>query len=199
MANHPTQDDFPQNSDDTKPEDALASMELPVVILGETTSPEGQAPQQRVLPGRVRQSTIFYPVYLLLVISGGISANFALDTEEWAFGPVVVAWLIMFFWNWIYVIAWEYQRKWLKMFCVFWLVTMEGSMAFICYDRGLPQHVFRNKLVYREAILSLTWASAMLWICLALFIAHLVFFGRGYRKKQSRTKTEEPQQEGIVL
>lgn len=154
-----------------------------MVILGETTSPEGHAPEQRLLPGRVPQSVVFYPIYLLLVLSGGLAANFALDTGEWAFGVVVFAWLITFLWNWMYVIAWNYQRSWLKAFCVFWLFIIEGTMAFVCYDRGLPQHVFRNKLVYRDAIPSLQWSSMMLTVCLILFLAHLLFFGRGYRKK----------------
>ena len=169
-------------------DDAARTIELPAVTLGETQGTgdgaEG-APRQRLLQGRVPQSVVFYPIYLLLVISGALVANVALDTQELSFGVVVVAWLTMFFWYQIYVVAWSYGRRVLKWFCVLWLLLLTTFMAVVCYDRGLPQDIFVDALSARPSLPHMLWASGMLAVCQALFVSHLVFFGRGYRKKKT--------------
>lgn len=169
-------------------DDSARTIELPAVVLGET---QGQgdgtegAPSQRLLQGRVRQSLIFYPIYLLLVVSGAIAANVAVDTQEWSFGVVVVAWTTMFFWYQIYVVAWTYGRRMLKWFCIIWLLLLTTFMAVACYDRGMPQDIFTSTLIQRPGLPLMMWASGMLAACQALFVSHLVYFGRGYRKKRS--------------
>lgn len=172
------------------PDAASVTTELPVITLGHAPDPEHveqehDPPKRRVLLGRVHPSAVFYPIYLLLIISGGIVANVALDTGEWSFTVVVIAWSTLFLWNWMYVVSWTYSRRMLKYTSVLAMLTLQGGMAAACYDRGQPQLVFKQDVIARQAIPSLNIAAGILLVCLLLMLAHLLYLGRGYRAKRA--------------
>ncbi len=170
-----------------------ATMELPAVVLGTNVGKSLQQ-VQRVLPGRVPSSVLFYPIYLLLVISGGIAGNVALDTEEWSFFMIALAWFLAFSWNWLYVIAWEYRRWMLKMFSLLNAIVMQLGLAAIAIDRGAPQRVAnaRRELVDRGEIASLDWVAGLLVVCVILLLLHFFWFGRGWRTKQDKPQEDPP-------
>ena len=173
---------------------ASVSMELPAVVLGTNVGKSLQE-VQRVLPGRIPSSVLFYPIYLLLVISGGIAGNVALDTEEWSFFVVALAWFLAFSWNWLYVIAWEYRRRLLEMFSLLNAIVMQLGLAALAIDRGAPQRVAnpRRELVERGHIASLDWVAGILTVCVFLLLLHFFWFGRGWRTKQeSVQKKDDP-------
>lgn len=171
---------------DTREHDrAAVSMELPAVVLG-TNVGKSLETVQRVLPGRIPPSAIFYPVYLLLVISGGLAGNVALDTEEWSFFVIALTWFLAFSWNWLYVIAWEYRRRMLKFFSMFCAIAMELGLAALSIDRGAPQRVANAdlELVQRAHIARLDWVAGILVVCVVLLLLHFFWFGRGWRSKK---------------
>lgn len=172
---------------------ASITTELPVVTLGsphaeDEHSERGEherSPKHRVLLGRIHPSWIFYPIYTLIILSGGLAANVALDTGEWSFGVIVVAWTLAFLWNWMYVVAWTYQRRWLKLCTLGALLALEGGLAFACFDRSQPQWALQRTLIERGELDSLRLSAGMLVVCLVLLLVHLLYFGRGYRAKAS--------------
>lgn len=191
-----------------EPQPASITTELPVVTLGAAhvkPKPEAEsacdpdelaperAPKQRVLLGRIHPSWIFYPIYTLIVLSGGLAANVALDTGEWSFGVVVVAWTLVFLWNWMYVVAWTYQRRWLKLCTLGALICIEAGLAFACFDRSQPQWALQKTLIERGELDSLRLSAGMLVLCLVLLLIHLLYFGRGYRAKASAALSAPPE------
>lgn len=179
--------------DEASPEDGpqfevadatLASTELPTVVLG-TTAGDHLEQRERVLPGRAPPSVIFYPIYLLLVLSGGLAANVALDTDEWSFAVIVQAGVLMFAWNWLYVIAWTYRRTLLKYFSALCAMGLEILIGLLSLDRAAPQRVPGEglQLVARGPLPSLEWAAWLLFACAALMLLHIVWVGRGWRTK----------------
>ena len=158
-----------------------ASTELPVVTLG-TADEEHEQPRVRLVPGRVAVSVVTYPIYMLLVLTGGVAGNVAIDTGEWSLGAITVSWVVAFGWSWIYAVAWYYRRSLLKWTSATFALGMFAVLALACMDRAAAQLVDGGEgLVFRAPIESLAWAAGGLVVCAALLLSHLVYLGRGYR------------------
>ena len=177
-------------------DEAGASTELPAVVLG-TRVGEPIEERQRVRPGRVRLSVILYPIYLLLVLSGGLAADVALDTEEWSFGVVALTWTLMYAWCWLYGVTWTYRRRWLRNLSALGGLGIQAGMAALCLDRAKPQLAATGgELAARPELTQLRWAAWMLLAGAALLLAHVVWFGRGWRVKKVEAPTrDEPEDE----
>jgi hypothetical protein len=160
-----------------------APTELPPVRLGDGAGDAGP-PVVRLVPGRVPVSSATYPIYTLLVLTGGIAANVALDTDEWSFGVVALAWFITFMWTWMYAIAWYYRRFLMKWWTGGVALAMYAFLGWVCLDRGQGQWVGQGReVVFREPIPSLAWAAGGLAVCGALLVLHMVYLGQGYRER----------------
>ena len=162
-------------------------MELPVVVLG--SSDAGERPAERLLPGRVEASWILYPCYLLVILSGSLVVNFAIDTQEWS--PVVVslAWVLLFTWNWVYGVAYRYRRRFMKYMSITMSIVMGFGLAALCWERGQPQLVATlvevgAVLVERGEVRRLVLASWLIAVSTIGLLVHVVFLGRGYRVKR---------------
>jgi len=170
---------------------ASVSTQLPVVQLGSSDGETELPESARLLRGRLPASAIFYPVYLLLVLSGGLVANAALDTGEWSFWVTTLGWFLMFGWNWLYVETWQFQRRVLLVLSVASAFGMELGIAAICQDRAEAQLVWSaGELVERAPLPSLQWASWMLIACATGLLLHLIWFGRGFRRARPTADEE---------
>lgn len=173
---------------DTKPElqsnDAGMSAELPVVVLGEKGKDVHTAPAERLLQGRVPETRVLYPCYVLVAISGLITISFAVDSPEWASIPVALAWFFLFVWYWFYGVAYRYRRRLLKYTSVSVILLVSGALSALSVDRGLAQVAFDgNHIAHRGPIPMLYWATVLIIVAAILLIVHVVFLGRGYRRK----------------
>ena len=161
------------------------STELPAVRLGEGSLDEGP-PVVRLVPGRVPVSGATYPIYTMLVLTGGIAANVAQETGEWSFGVVVLGWFITFMWTWMYAIAWYYRRALMKWWTGALALGMYAFLGWVCLDRGGGQWVgVGTEVVFRDPIPSLAWAAGGLAVCGALLVLHMVYLGQGYREREA--------------
>lgn len=143
----------------------------------------GRAPRQRVLPGRIDARWMSYPAYLACFLAAGISVNFALDTGEWAVGPVLIGWAMLYFWEWIYSVAYQYRRPFLKYSALLMLLALAGLLAGVCLDRAPAQPVIAGgQLVQRAALAHLEGAAALTLLSALFIFAHAAVLGRGYRR-----------------
>jgi len=157
------------------------SIEIPVVLLGEA----GQSSTgPRLLQGRVSESVILYPCYALVSLSGLIALNFALESPEWASLPVAIGWFALFNWYWFYGVAYRYRRRVLKYTSVFTLIGFTVALAMISIDRGRAQIAYDGEHIqHRDPVTGLYWAAVFVIVALVLLLVHVVFLGRGYRRK----------------
>lgn len=162
---------------------AQVSAEFPVVVLGEASA--ATQPRQRLLQGRVAERWILYPIYLLVWVSGGLAARFALQTQEWAAAPVLAAWGMLFIWYWFYGVAYRYRRRVLKYFSVTVLVVLTWCLSLLTFDRGRAQIVATSLgLESRAEWASLYWAGGIVVVAAGLLALHVLVLGRGYRVKR---------------
>lgn len=161
--------------------------ELPMVALGQAAvaSTGDKSPSVRLKPGRVAPGFIFYPMYLLIILSAGVAANQALDTDEWPFFIIVLTWFVIFMWNWMYGVAWSYRRKVFQSVCLFMALFMEACVGVLCLDRAAAQTVARKSiLIQRPELVYLQWSGYLLFLTAILGLAHFFVLGRGYRTKK---------------
>lgn len=168
--------------------DASVSTELPVVILGDDDPDvSGEVPRVRLLQGRVHEAWILYLLYLLDAVAGALAVTFALTTMEWSVVPIALAWFLLFVWHWFYGVAYRYRRRLLKYTSVFVVFAMTVALAYFAMERAAPQRamVASHEVVRREGVASLYWAAVATLGAGLVFLVHLVFLGRGYRKKRT--------------
>lgn len=173
---------------------ASRSMELPVVVLG--SSDAGERPAERLLPGRIEASWVLYPCYLLVIVSGSLVVNFAIDTFEWSPMVVLLAWVLLFTWNWVYGVAYRYRRRIMKYFSVTMSIVMGLGLAALCWERGQPQLVataadVSAELIERAEVRRLLVACWLMVLSTAALLAHVLFLGRGYRVKRAVSKKNQ--------
>ena len=184
-------EDAPAAIEPGEQDEAGTSTELAVVVLGDQpaiqTEQAHAPPRERVLPGRAPMRSISYPIYLCVIVSAMMSASSALSTREWSTWAVLIAWGTIYAWHWVYAIAWTYRRRLLYVGSSMMVLGMTIGTALLCLDRAAPQWGARDRaLVQRGALPLLRAAALMLFIAAALHIAHVVWFGRGWRKKKPR-------------
>jgi hypothetical protein len=159
---------------------------LPRVVLG-SDEVDRKAPRERVMPGLVDLRWLLYPAYLASFFGGGIAVNFAIDGQEWAAPPIAIAWTALFFWEWIYGVAYRYRRPLLKYFSLMLVVGLSAALAAFSWDRAAPQLVAKvqgftsSGLIERGHVASLEWAAIFALLSGALIIIHAVILGRGWR------------------
>jgi hypothetical protein len=177
----------PDDKAEDQEESPRGTIELPRVVLGSDEAGR-RAPQRRVLPGLVDLRWLSYPAYVAAFGAGGIAANFAIDSPEWSAGPVALAWMMLFFWEWIYGVAYHYRRSFLKYFSLLMVVGLSVGMAAACWERAQPQMAVEaaGGLVERGHIGSLDWAVILTLLSGLLISAHAIILGRGYREKKDR-------------
>ena len=194
----PEQDDAPNDAPPVQSEDgpesfeqdaSLVSQELPRVVLGERSSQEQQI-RERVLPGRISLTPFGWAMTLPIVTSAALALWFAWwHAGEWSFWMVLLAWSLVWLWKWLYMEAWTYQRTLLKYLSAFMYFIMALGLAFICNDRAPAQEVWlEGTLAERASSTSLLFTAALLLASCAVLLAHLVWFGRGWRIKKSRPR-----------
>jgi hypothetical protein len=168
-------------------DEAGVSTELPIVVLGEDEElVSDEAPRVRLLQGRVHPAWVLYPIYALEFVAGALAMNFALGTREWSAIPVGLAWFLLYVWNWFYGVAYRYRRRLLKYTSVTIIVMLTVALAYFCFEKAgsqvavLPSGVVGD----REAAPGLYWAGVATIVAVGLLVAHIVFLGRGYRRKR---------------
>ncbi len=173
---------------------SMVSQELPRVVLGER-SPSVEAPKQRVIPGRVSLTAFGWVMSGLILSSGACTMWFAWRGEEWSPWMVMLVWCLMWLWNWLYMEAWTYQRRMLKYMSSFSFIGMSGLMAVWCWDRAKAQEIWRmDGLVERAWRVELDIAAAVLVCASSVVLAHLVWFGRGWRIKTRRPVIQDTEE-----
>lgn len=166
-----------------------ATVELPRVVLG-SSEPGRQAPRERVLPGRVDPRWLIYPAYIACFLGAGLSVNFAIDSHEWAVGPVLVGWTMLYIWQWIYGVAYQYRRPILKYSSGLMILGLAALLAAVCLDRAPAQSVIASgQLVERARVVRLEGAAALTILSGLFIFAHLTVLGRGYRRVKARDTT----------
>lgn len=165
--------------------DASVSTELPLVVLGDDADVSQEAPRVRLLQGRIHEAWVLYPVYLLVLGAGFLAVRFASDTAEWSAAVVGLAWFLLFVWNWFYGVAYRYRRRLLKYSSVFVVLALSASLAYFSMERATPQRamISATQIGERAAAPSLYWAAIATLVAGGLLVAHIVFLGRGYRRK----------------
>jgi hypothetical protein len=176
-------------SPEEAPQDSLrGSVELPRVILGSDDG-DRAAPRKRVLPGLVDVRWLVYPAYITCFIAGGLAVDFAIEGGEWSAAPVALAWLMLFFWEWIYGVAYRYRRTILKYFSFLLVAGLSAGLAALCWERAEPQLVATAaELVDRDHASILDYAAITTLLSGAFVTIHVVVAGRGYREKKVHGK-----------
>ncbi len=153
-------------------------------------------PRERVLPGRMALRAILWPVYLLIIGAGALSAWLVSHHVGWPVSVVLLGHAVILMWCWMYGVAWSYRRTLFKLQCFTMATLMLTGAALALWEWSQPQQIIdRGQLVYRDA-LPLAWlAAGALTLALALLCAHLLYLGRGYRRKAHRDDAPLPQPE----
>jgi hypothetical protein len=181
------------------------------VVLGSDEAARA-APRKRVLPGLVDLRWLVYPAYVACFFGGGLAVNFAIDTQEWAAPPIAISWMALFFWEWIYGVAYRYRRRFLKYFSVLLVVGLSAALAAFCWERAEPQLVATTQafasagleggLVERAHVDSLDWAAVFALMSGALILLHVIILGRGWRdtrgyRENMRRDTDHLEADGL--
>lgn len=175
--------------DASKDASVRATVELPRVVLG---SDEGahRAPRERVLPGRIDIRWLSYSAYIACILGAGLSVNFALDSREWAIVPISIGWAMLYVWEWIYGVAYQYRRPILKYSALFMVLALAAVLASVCLDRAPAQDVIAGgELIARARVVGLEGAAALTILSALLILAHGAVLGRGYRRIKQRDTT----------
>lgn len=167
------------------------STEAAPVVLGERSG--AVAPAVRLLPGRVEASRVLYPGYLLVWVGAALASLFAWRRAEWHPLMVFVGWGVLFCWYWVYGVAYRYRRRLMKVLAVGMSALVGVVLIWVSATRAAPMRVpVDGVLVERGALLLPGLAAVATTLSLALLIAHLLYFGRGYREKRERDSVERP-------
>ncbi|TXD43495.1 hypothetical protein FRC96_01655 [Lujinxingia vulgaris] len=167
------------------------STEAAPVVLGERSG--AAAPAVRLLPGRVEASRVLYPGYLLVWVGASLASLFAWRRAEWHPLMVFVGWGGLFCWYWVYGVAYRYRRRLMKVLAVGMSALVGAVLIWVSATRAAPMRVpVDGVLVERGALLLPGLAAVATTLSLALLIAHLLYFGRGYREKRERDSVERP-------
>ncbi|MFP4597488.1 MAG: hypothetical protein ACLFVJ_04500 [Persicimonas sp.] len=178
----PREDDAQEAAQQDSQESLRGTLELPRVVLGGDEA-DRRAPERRVLPGLVDLRWLSYPAYIACFGAGGIAVNFAIDVPEWSAPPVALAWAMLFFWEWIYGVAYHYRRRVLRYFSFLLVAAMSAGLAALCWERAEPQLVATGAgLAERGHVDSLDWAAILTLVSGVLITLHVVVLGRGYRE-----------------
>jgi len=172
---------------ESQPSDASVSTELPLVVLGEDVEASQEAPRVRLLQGRIHEAWVMYPVYGLVLGAGLLAVRFAATTAEWSAIVVGLAWFLLFVWNWFYGVAYRYRRPLLKYSSVLVVLALTAALAYFSMERAAAQRamISMNEIAERPEAPTLYWAAVATMVAAALLVLHLVFLGRGYRRKQA--------------
>lgn len=184
-----------RDHDDARPPGALKqldpaaiSTELPVVVFADDADALASAeiPRVRLLPGRLHERWVLYPVYALDLVAGVLAVHFAVGAPEWSAAVVGLAWFLLYVWHWFYAIAYRYRRRLLKYTSVAMIFALTAALAYFSIERARPQlaMVGADAVAERAAAPGLYWAAVLTMLTAALLLAHLVFLGRGYRHKR---------------
>lgn len=181
------EEDVPSGFEKSDEADASTSTELPVVTLGDAAAVTMEAPRHRLLPGRIHERWVLYPIYLLHLFGGLLAVRFALGTAEWSAVPVGLAWFLLYVWNWFYGVAYRYRRPLLKYASVLAVLSLTAVLSYFAFERadGQLAMVQTTELVERGAQPMLYWAGVSTLVAAGMLAAHLVFLGRGYRRKRN--------------
>lgn len=164
------------------------TVELPRVVLG-SDEVDRPAPRKRVLPGMVDLRWLVYPAYIACFAAGSIAVDFAIEANEWAAPPVALAWLMLFFWEWIYGVAYRYRRTILKYFSFLIVAGLTVGLAAFCWERADAQLVATAEGLAKRGYESSLITAAIGTIISGVFITlHVLFLGRGYREKKARDR-----------
>lgn len=182
-------DEEPPPAIESPDDDAAGvSTELPIVVLGDDELVSDEAPRVRLLQGRVHEAWVMYPIYALQFAAGGLGVHFALGTHEWSAIPVGLAWFLLYVWNWFYGVAYRYRRRLLKYTSVTIVLVLTVALAYFCFEKAPRQDVVvlaKGELGSRPPAPGLYWAAVATMVAAGLLVAHIVFLGRGYRRKRS--------------
>jgi len=188
---HKSEDEPLEVHDTSKDASVRATVELPRVILGSSDGAR-QAPKERVLPGLIDPRWTSYSAYIACILGAGISVNFAIDAGEWAVGPVIIGWTMLYIWEWIYSLAYQYRRTFMKYGALLMVVALTAVLAGVCLDRAPAQQVITGGELVARAHLARLEGAAALTILSGLFIlAHAIVLGRGYRRIKRRDTTSD--------
>ena len=158
--------------------------------------PPAAPPRERVLPGRLALRAILWPVYLLISGAGALSAWLVSHHVGWPVSVVLLGHAVILMWCWMYGVAWSYRRTLFKLQCFTMAALMLLGAALALWEWSQPQQIVdRGQLIYRDT-LPLAWlAAGALGLALALLSAHLLYLGRGYRRKARGDDAPLPQPE----
>ncbi len=160
------------------------SLELPAVIIGERRDEAGEKPLVRVLRGRVYQSVVLYPAYVMALLAGVLATHFSVNTGEFHPVMVLVGWGLLYCWYWVYGVAYRYRRWMMKYFSLLMSVLTAASLTLVAALRGTSMMVPQNgELALRGTQPILFVVAALTTLSMAAVIAHAVYLGRGYREK----------------
>jgi hypothetical protein len=130
-------------------------------------------------PRQVDPRWFLYPAYTLTLGAGGVASQFAIRTDEWAVGPVLVAWGLLFVWYWLYSVAFHYRRPVLKYFALAGALGFGGLLTTFCLDRAPPQYVASESgAVFRSFEFDLVWSGVATGLGALLVAVHAILFSR---------------------
>lgn len=181
-------------SDDETPQPApppvRGTVELPQVVLSDEYA--RPAPPERVLPGLIHLRWLAFPAYVTCLLAAVLAVSFAMESGEWAAGPVALAWGLLLFWQWLYGIGYHYRRSILKYFAIVLVWGLAGLLVLLCLERAEAQWVIAGgKLVERDAVPALRATAVLTLASAALPSIHALALGRGYRRVKTDAKTAE--------
>lgn len=163
---------------------AERSMELPAVIIGDRGA-ERTAPEERLLPGRLPESVVLYPAYALSLSAGILVAHWSLSTGELNPVMALLAFALLFSWHWVYGVSYRYRRYMMKLIALVMITLTGTSLVFLMALRSLALYVPGDGgLELRSAQPSLSLAALLTALSVAGIFSHVLFLGRGYRKKK---------------
>ena len=161
------------------------SLELPAVIIGDRGL-QDSAPQQRLLPGRVPESLVLYPAYTFSLLAGILAAHWALSTAELNALVLLLAWCLLFCWYWVYGVAYRYRRWLMKGFALFMSFFTALALTFFSALRSTSLYLPSDTgLSLRAPQPILMVVAGLTLLSLAAIISHVLYLGRGYRKKST--------------
>jgi len=125
-------------------------------------------------------------MYALDLAAGVLAVHFALSTREWAAPVIALGWFLLYVWHWFYAVAYRYRRRLLKYSSVAMIFALTAALAYFSIERAQPQlaMVRADAVVQREGVPGLYWAAVLTLLTSGLLVAHLVFLGRGCRRKR---------------
>ena len=141
------------------------------------------------MPGRVSLTAFGWIMSATLLGAGAAMLAFALLTSEWALPVVALAWLLIWLWKWLYMVAWTYQRALLKWVSAMMCVAMSVAVAWLCHDRAAAQPIWdhaQSAMITRAPRHELELAAALFSLGALVLLSHLAWFGRGWRLKHQR-------------